>query len=70
MNFKKWLVEIAVSGGLSPPVENPTRYAGAFADYHGKSEADPKNQNGTLPPVPQNKKKDPLARYKKTFRKP
>ena len=56
-------MEIGVSGGLAPPLENPTRYAGAFADSHGKSEADPKNQNGTLPPVPQ-KKGIPIRRKK------
>ena len=70
MNFKKWLLEVGVSGGLPPPLESPTGYAGAFGDYHGKSEADPKNQNGTLPPVPQNKEKSILARRKKTLAKP
>ena len=68
MNFKKWLVEIGVSGGLVPPLESPTGYVGAWADYRGKSEADPKNQNGTLPPVPQ-KKGIPIRR-KKTLMKP
>ena len=68
MNFKKWLVEIGVSGGLTPPVESPARYVGAFAVHHGKSEADPKNQNGTLPPVPQ-KNGIPIRR-KKTLMKP
>jgi len=70
VNFKKWLVEIGVSGGLVPPLESPTEYVGAFADYRGKSEADPKNQNGTLPPVPQNKEKGIPIRRKKTLVKP
>lgn len=74
MNFKKWLMEVGgsggVGGGLTPPVESPARYVGAFAVHHGKSEADPKDQNGTLPPVPQNKEKGILIRRKKTLSKP
>jgi hypothetical protein len=65
MSFKKWLME--VGGGLAPPVENPTRYAGAFADYHGKGGTDPRDQNGTLPPVPQ---KNTNSRRRKTLIKP
>ncbi|NBT57452.1 hypothetical protein EBT16_01590 [bacterium] len=60
MGFKKWLFEVGggggLGGGIAPPLQNPASNRGAFADYQGKSESDPANPNGKLPPIKKNKK--------------
>lgn len=60
MSFRKWLFEVGgdggVGGGLVPILQRPDLYSGAFADYQANSEADPKNQDGKLPPVRKQKK--------------
>ena len=60
MNFKTWL-EVGASGGVGsgmvPEKENPTGYRGAFADYYGEKDKDPRNPKGQLPPVKKKMKK-------------
>ena len=60
MDFKKWLLEVGggggLGGGITPPLQNPLLYQGAFADYHGETERDPANPDGNLPPVKKNRK--------------
>lgn len=47
LSFKTWL-ELFWS---TPPKQEPTKVGGgAFADYCGPSEADPRNPDGKLPP--------------------
>jgi hypothetical protein len=73
MEFKRWLAEVGgsggIGGGLTPPLEKATGYSGAFADYHGKGASDPKNPNGTLPPVPQKVFRRDFKKKAKTLRK-
>jgi len=61
MNFRKWLFEVGVSGGvgggLTPDVERPPADPGAFADFHDANQRDPRNPNGQLPPVPLKKRR-------------
>lgn len=69
MNFRKWLFEVGVSGGvgsgINPAIDSPTQYQGAFADYHGEEDKDPRNPNGKLPPV---LKKNTKLNYKKNHK--
>ena len=54
-SFKQWL---EIFGGHTPPKQDPTKVgSGAFADFHGKSDANPKNPNGQLPPLQKRIKK-------------
>jgi hypothetical protein len=49
LSFKNWM---EIYGGHTPPKQDPTKVGqGAFADFHGPEEADPKNPEGDLPPV-------------------
>lgn len=61
MGFKKWLLEVGggggPGGGLTPPLQSPLSYRGAFADYHDRSGRDPANPDGKLPPVKKQKNK-------------
>lgn len=61
MGFKKWLLEVGGTGGLgsgiSPPLLSGTTEQGAFADYYGKEDTNPQNQNGKLPPIAAKKTK-------------
>lgn len=61
--FKQWLLEVGMGGGgpgggMEPPKQDPTKVAqGAFADYSDKNGTDPRNPNGTLPPIRKMKKR-------------
>lgn len=60
MDFRQWLAEVGMGGGgagsgMTPPLQRPD--TAALSDYHGPEGADPRNQNGKLPPTKAKKKK-------------
>jgi len=58
LSFKKWLETWGSTGGQPPPKQDPTKVGSlGFADFHGKSESDPENPEGKLPPTRKRKKR-------------